>query len=120
MTMNMNIIIVVDLWHLNKVLDMKISINLCEIPKNLISLLVKHRSFLLLLLLKFVFDSELIKVLRPGEYEKDTYLLNDEEKKQQIPELKQAGNNLYNAGEYEQAAQKYGQALQFFEDLMLK
>lgn len=62
----------------------------------------------------------MIKVLRPGEYEKDTYLLNDEEKKQQIPELKQAGNNLYNAGEYEQAAQKYGQALQFFEDLMLK
>jgi len=62
----------------------------------------------------------LIKVLRPGEFEKDTYLLSDEEKQRQIPDLKLAGNNLYNAGKYEEAANKYGQALQFFEDLMLK
>ncbi|CAF2664044.1 unnamed protein product [Rotaria sp. Silwood2] len=66
------------------------------------------------------FTFELIKVLRPGEFEKDTYLLNDEEKQRQIPELKLAGNNLYNAGKYEEASNKYGQALQFFEDLMLK
>jgi len=63
---------------------------------------------------------ELINVLRPGEFEKDTYLLNDEEKKHQIPDLKSSGNNLYNAGQYEEAANKYGQALQFFEELMLK
>jgi hypothetical protein len=62
----------------------------------------------------------LIKVCRPGEFEKDTYLLNDEEKKRQIPELKLSGNNLYNNGKYAEAANKYGQALQFFEDLMLK
>ncbi|CAF1302357.1 unnamed protein product [Adineta ricciae] len=66
------------------------------------------------------FTFELIKVLRPGEFEKDTYLLNDEEKKRQIPELKLAGNDLYNAGQFAEAASKYGQALQFFEDLMLK
>ncbi|CAF1221555.1 unnamed protein product [Rotaria sp. Silwood1] len=66
------------------------------------------------------FTFELIKVLRPGEFEKDTYLLNDEEKQHQIPDLKLAGNNLYNAGKFEEAANKYGQALQFFEDLMLK
>ncbi|CAF3827348.1 unnamed protein product [Rotaria magnacalcarata] len=66
------------------------------------------------------YSSELIKVLRPGEFEKDTYLLNDEEKQRQIPDLKLAGNNLYNAGKYDEAASKYGQALQFFEDLMLK
>ena len=65
-------------------------------------------------------DLELIKVLRPGEFEKDTYLLSDEEKKRQIPELKLAGNNLYNAGQFAEAVSKYGQALQFFEDLMLK
>jgi hypothetical protein len=47
-------------------------------------------------------------------------LLNDEEKKRQIPELKLSGNNLYNDGKYAEAANKYGQALQFFEDLMLK
>jgi hypothetical protein len=62
----------------------------------------------------------LINVLRPGEFEKDTYLLNDEEKTRQIPELKLAGNNLYNEGKYAEAANKYGQALQFFEELMLK
>ena len=63
---------------------------------------------------------ELIKVLHPGEFEKDVYLLNDDEKKRQIPELRQAGNDLYTAGNYEKSASKYGQALQFFEDLMLK
>lgn len=63
---------------------------------------------------------ELLKVLRPGEFEKDTYLLNDEEKLRQIPELKSAGNDLYNGGQHAEAASKYGQALQFFEDLMLK
>ena len=63
---------------------------------------------------------ELIEVLRPGEFEKETYLLNDEEKRRQIPDLKLAGNNLYNLGKYDEAAGKYGQALQFFEDLMLK
>ncbi len=67
--------------------------------------------------LKFL---ELINVLRPGEFEKDTYLLNDEEKKRQIPDLKLSGNTLYNVGQYEEAANKYGQALQFFEELMLK
>lgn len=68
----------------------------------------------------FILFLELINVLRPGEFEKDTYLLNDEEKHRQIPDLKLAGNNLYNEGKYEEAANKYGQALQFFEDLMLK
>lgn len=63
---------------------------------------------------------ELINVLRPGEYEKDTYLLNDEEKQRQIPNLKLLGNELYNQGKYAEAVEKYGQALQFFEDLMLK
>ncbi len=62
----------------------------------------------------------MIKVLRPGEFEKDTYLLSDEEKQRQIPDLKLAGNNLYNAAKYDEAVSKYGQALQFFEDLMLK
>ena len=63
---------------------------------------------------------ELIKVLQPGEYEKDTYLLNDEDKKRQIPMLKATGNELYKEGKYTEAVEKYGQALQFFEDLMLK
>ena len=62
----------------------------------------------------------MVKVLKPGEYEKDTYLLNDDEKRQQIPKLKSEGNELYKSGQFESAAQKYGQALQFFEDLMLK
>ncbi|CAF1049444.1 unnamed protein product [Adineta steineri] len=66
------------------------------------------------------FTFEMLQVLRPGEFEKDTYLLNDEEKTRQIPELKLAGNNLYNAAKYDEAAGKYGQALQFFEELMLK
>ena len=47
-------------------------------------------------------------------------MLNDEEKRREIPKLKAEGNDLYKAGENEAAAQKYGQALQFFEDLMLK
>lgn len=67
-----------------------------------------------------VFHSELVNVLRPGEYEKDTYLLNDDEKRREIPKLRTEGNELYKTNQFESAAQKYGQALQFFEDLMLK
>lgn len=118
----MRIIIAVDSWHWNKASDMKISINWCVIQCHWSSPSVGRATHVSdqEWLDHFVFFKELIKVLRPGEFEKDTFLLNDEEKRNQIPVLKIEGNDLYNAGQFDGAASKYGQALQFFEELMLK
>ncbi|CAF0738953.1 unnamed protein product [Didymodactylos carnosus] len=64
--------------------------------------------------------SKLVKVLKPGEFEKETYFLTDDEKFNLIPKLRESGNALYNASDYEKACEKYGQVLQFFDELMIK
>lgn len=63
---------------------------------------------------------ELIKVEQPGEYEKESWSMNPEEKLQSIPELKDTGNKLYKEQQYEEAAKKYAEALGRLEQLLLR
>ncbi|XP_050536230.1 AH receptor-interacting protein isoform X3 [Daktulosphaira vitifoliae] len=66
------------------------------------------------------FTIELLKVEQPGTFEKDTWLMNEEEKIKQIPILKETGNQFYNQGMYKEAEEKYMIALGFLEQIMMK
>jgi AH receptor-interacting protein len=68
--------------------------------------------------LEFIF--QIVRVELPGEYKKDSWLLNDKEQTDMIPILKQEGNELFKEKNYEQAARKYEEALNYLEQLMLK
>lgn len=66
------------------------------------------------------FILEVVRVEQPGEYEKDTWALSDEEKMARIPQLKQEGNVLFKEKKYEEAAKKYQDAIGLLEQLMLR
>lgn len=68
--------------------------------------------------LEFIF--ELMRVEQPGEYKKESWSLTDDEKAQMIPKLKEEGNKLFNEKNYEQAAEKYSEALGYLEQFMLR
>jgi AH receptor-interacting protein len=61
-----------------------------------------------------------VKVEQPDEYEKDSWILNDEEKIKILPKLKEDGNRLYGEKEYEKAVEKYGLGITYLEQLMTK
>ncbi|XP_063241341.1 AH receptor-interacting protein [Bacillus rossius redtenbacheri] len=65
------------------------------------------------------FTFELIKVESPEEYERESWQMNEQEKLQDVPVLREEGNTLYRKGEYEAAAKKYAQAIGHLEQLML-
>ena len=48
------------------------------------------------------------------------WTMDEAEKIEAIPRLKEEGNSLYKQKEYEEAAEKYGMALGMLEQLMLK
>lgn len=62
--------------------------------------------------LDFIF--ELIRVEKPGEYEKESWTLSDEERTKKIPELKEQGNALVKQKMYKEASEKYEEALRYF------
>ena len=68
--------------------------------------------------LEFIF--EVVAVEKPGEYEKDSFLLSEQERIDLIPKLKEAGNELFKSGQYAEAGAKYEEALAYLEQLMLK
>lgn len=68
----------------------------------------------------FYFYKELLKVEAPGTFEKETWLLDENEKRNRIPELKETGNAFYNKGMYKEAEEKYMLALGFLEQIMIK
>lgn len=68
----------------------------------------------------FAFYKELLKIELPGTFEKETWLLDETEKRNTIPELKEAGNEFYYKGMYIEAEEKYMLALGFLEQLMMK
>ena len=68
--------------------------------------------------LDFIF--EIVKVEQPGEYKKDGWSLTEEERVNQIPLLKEEGNRLFKEKKYEEAAQKYQEALGYLEQLILR
>lgn len=67
-----------------------------------------------------MFDLEIVQVEQPGEYEKESWILNDEEKIVILPKLKDEGNKLYGEKEYEKAIEKYGLGITYLEQLMTK
>lgn len=46
--------------------------------------------------------------------------MNEKEKLESVPKLREAGNEAYSKKNYEEAANKYAQALGMLEDLMLQ
>eukprot|EP00053_Salpingoeca_punica_P002336 m.37285 g.37285 ORF g.37285 m.37285 type:complete len:383 (-) comp11526_c0_seq1:556-1704(-) len=63
-------------------------------------------------------EFELIDVLQPGEYERQHWQLSVAEKTERIPLLKAEGNTLFKAGQHAAAADKYGVALGYIEELL--
>ncbi|CAH8558018.1 unnamed protein product [Dicrocoelium dendriticum] len=68
--------------------------------------------------LEFIF--ELIRVDIPGTTRKETWIMNPEEKAQEVPVLREEGNRLYADKDYENASLKYQQALGLLEQLILR
>ncbi len=66
------------------------------------------------------FLAELTQVDMKGQYEKDSWAMDDDEQIVAIPRLKEEGNRLFAEKKYEEAAEKYSQALGFLESLILK
>ncbi len=67
--------------------------------------------------LRFTF--EILSINDPGQYKKDAWAMNDEERRAVLPTLKEEGNKLYQQKEYEKAAEKYAEALGCLENLTL-
>jgi len=70
--------------------------------------------------IQFNVQIDLLKIEVPGSFEKETWLLDENEKRNTIPELKEAGNELYHKGKYKEAEEKYMLALGFLEQIMMK
>lgn len=68
--------------------------------------------------LDFIFD--LIRIEKPGEYEKESWAMSEEERLERIPQLKEEGNSLVAQKMYKEAAKKYEEALRDLEQFMLK
>ncbi|XP_054724004.1 AH receptor-interacting protein-like isoform X2 [Uloborus diversus] len=67
-----------------------------------------------------LFKIEILKVELPGEYEKESWSMDPEEKLRSIPELKEIGNSLFKSQQYEEASKKYVEALGRLEQLILR
>ena len=67
-----------------------------------------------------IFEIELLKYEKPGEYRKETWQMDAEEKLSNVPGLKEIGNKLYQQKKYKEAAEKYAEALGCLEQLCLR
>uniref|UniRef100_A0A131XI97 Putative aryl-hydrocarbon receptor-interacting protein n=1 Tax=Hyalomma excavatum TaxID=257692 RepID=A0A131XI97_9ACAR len=63
---------------------------------------------------------ELLKVEEPGEYEKDAWAMTAEERLRAVPALKEQGNRAFQAGDMDAAMNKYREALEHLENLLLR
>ncbi|XP_046390378.1 AH receptor-interacting protein [Ischnura elegans] len=66
------------------------------------------------------FTIEILKVESPEEYQKESWQMDEDEKVQRVSKLRTEGNDLYNAKKYDEAVEKYSEALGMLEQLMLK
>ena len=64
--------------------------------------------------------SELTQVEQTGEYEKDSWAMDENEQIVAVPRLKEEGNKLFAQKNYSEAAEKYAKALGLLENLLLK
>ncbi|XP_063973879.1 AH receptor-interacting protein [Diachasmimorpha longicaudata] len=65
------------------------------------------------------FILELIKVVSPTDYEKESWQMTEDEKLKKVPLLKEKGNEKFRAQNYEEAANDYATAIGMLEQLML-
>jgi AH receptor-interacting protein len=66
------------------------------------------------------FTLELVRVEAPGEYEKESWTLTDDEKIEKIPQLKAKGNELFKEANYAEACKKYEEAISYLEHFLVK
>ncbi|XP_060535551.1 AH receptor-interacting protein [Cylas formicarius] len=66
------------------------------------------------------FTMEIVEVQQPEQYEKETWQMDEREKIDLVPKLKQQGNEEYGRKEYHNAADLYAKAIGILEQLMLK
>lgn len=64
-------------------------------------------------------DTELFKIEAPGDYQKESWQMNEEEKLNAIPGLHAEGNSLFRDKDYKAASDKYAMAIGILEQLML-
>lgn len=62
----------------------------------------------------------MVKIEFPGDYEKESWAMNEKEKLNMVPLLQEEGNQLYKKGKYAEAATKYAEALGNLEQLCLR
>ncbi|XP_070572091.1 AH receptor-interacting protein-like [Ptychodera flava] len=68
--------------------------------------------------LDFIF--EILQVELPGEYKKEAWAMDEREKLEAVPKLREEGNSLYKQKEYREASEKYAEALGCLEQLCLR
>jgi len=63
---------------------------------------------------------ELLTAELPGEYEKEAWAMDYDEKFDALPKLREDGNRLYGEQKYHDASTKYAEALHLLEQLCLR
>eukprot|EP01137_Pigoraptor_chileana_P013947 Opistho-2@68029 len=66
------------------------------------------------------FEIELLRVEEAGTFTKDHWEMSLDEKRDAVPRLKDEGNELYKRGEFAKAAEKYGFAIAYCEQVMVE
>ncbi|KAM8904165.1 aryl-hydrocarbon-interacting protein-like 1 isoform 3-T4 [Spinachia spinachia] len=66
------------------------------------------------------FVLELMRVQQPSEYNRETWALSDEERLKVVPVLHGHGNKLYKQGQYQEATQKYKEAIICIKNVQTK
>ncbi|XP_071061388.1 aryl-hydrocarbon-interacting protein-like 1 [Pseudochaenichthys georgianus] len=66
------------------------------------------------------FVLELLRVQQPSEYNRETWAMNDEERLKVVPVLHGQGNKLYKQGNYDEATQKYKEAIICIKNVQTK
>nr|XP_005906761.1 PREDICTED: aryl-hydrocarbon-interacting protein-like 1 [Bos mutus] len=67
-----------------------------------------------------IFIIELLQVEAPSQYQRETWNLNNQEKMQAVPILHGEGNRLFKLGRYEEASNKYQEAIVCLRNLQTK
>ncbi|XP_076544136.1 aryl-hydrocarbon-interacting protein-like 1 isoform X1 [Osmia lignaria lignaria] len=65
------------------------------------------------------FTIELVQVILPDEYEKESWQMTEDEKLKSIPEIKEKGNALFQKRKYDDACEMYAKGIGILEQLML-
>ncbi|KAI5626734.1 aryl-hydrocarbon-interacting protein-like 1 [Silurus asotus] len=67
-----------------------------------------------------IFVLELLKVQQPNEYHRESWAMNDEERLKAVPVLHGHGNKLYKQGRFEEATNKYKEAILCIKNVQSK